>query len=280
MGIAGREPGEPQSDYAAAIHEGLVILTDDICCISEDPCCFCTCCNGQCCNGTCCGSRCCTYNCCGARCCIGAYCSGVPGGCWPSTLPKCCGTHCCLMTQTCCPSGCCNPGQMCCGDGCCDSADQCCNGQCCPTGQTCCNGQCGPKGRCCFFATGACSELTSACCTEQGGTYHGDGTSCLFSDICRPVCENCHAINETFNECDHAMSGPCYTETCIRNTINTVGCDYFWYRYGPPECNTSLWENVVYVTQELILLDNMSCAPTNPGGFHVWIVLHAGCGPQ
>jgi len=197
----------------------------------------------------------------------------------------------CQSGYQCCPAAssssgiiCCPGNGVCCNDPdhCCDAGKTCCPGgtQCCNPDQTCCNGVCGLKGACCFFDSGSCSELTASCCQQQGGTYLGDGTACDPPDLCRPKCENCHSITGTFSECGHGMTGPCDATYCSRNNIDTVGCDPFWYRLGPPRCNTSLLSSGAYMLQEHVPLTNMSCAPTNPGGFHVWMTLYAGCGSQ
>jgi len=206
--------------------------------------------------------------------------------CWPPTT-QCCAEpdHCCEPDQTCCGAGCCPPERpQCCENPnhCCEANQTCCPGgtQCCNPDQTCCNGVCGLKGACCFFETGSCLEKTELCCQQEGGVFQADRPTCTPADLCRPRCENCHAISGTFAECEHGMTGPCDPTGCIRNTINTVGCDAFPYRRGPRECNTVLLSSGTYMIQEHVPLTNMSCAPTNPGGFHVWMTLWAGCGDQ
>jgi hypothetical protein len=246
----------------------------------------------------------CCQECCGNRCddgdpcteddmCDGG-CRGTPKDCDdgdPCTHDRCFGGACVnepwCADGTCCPTAggffCCPQADaVCCHnpDHCCGSDDECCGAGCCGPGDTCCEDQCGPKGACCFFDTGACTERTSACCAEEGGAYLGAGTACTPGDLCRPVCENCHSVTGTFAECEHAMTGPCDPTHCIRNTIDTVSCDYYWYRLGDSECNTSLLSSGTYMIQERVPLTNMSCAPTDPGGFHVWTTLYAGCGGQ
>jgi len=198
--------------------------------------------------------------------------------CCPPDLPD--GTH-----YVPCPGEdrCCATGKTCCGTtACCDSPGQCCNGQCCPTGQTCCNGQCGPKGRCCFFSSGTCSELTAACCAQQGGTYHGDGTICSPADICRPQCENCHALNMTFYECRHQTTDPtepCSLTECTQNTMTTFTCDSFPHRLGPPRCDTFDTGVGAEVIQTRFSLPIPTvCVTSDPGGFHVWTANYSGCG--
>ena len=159
----------------------------------------------------------------------------------------------------------------------------CCVDVCCADGQTCCNGVCGTKGACCKFDTGSCSEETSLCCAQQGGTYQGEGTTCTPADLCRPECENCHTISAVVYECSHPWDDgtiTCGTAACIVNTINTATCDSFPYRLGQPNCNTKTLPNDPWVVQEVRGLLDSSCANYWPGDFHDWMRQFYGCGTE
>jgi hypothetical protein len=200
----------------------------------------------------------------------------------------CAPERCCADTQ-CCPEGwtcqqgiCCPEGETRCGSGCC-APDRCCaDAQCCQSDEICRCGQCGREGACCFFDSGSCSELTSACCAQQGGTYQGDGATCSPEDLCRPKCENCHTVNVTFNECRHTTidpAEPCSLSQCTRNIMESASCDSFPHRVGPPKCDTSeplLVPEVVQAGWDLPI--PMICETSNSGGFHEWTTTRHGCG--
>ncbi len=202
-----------------------------------------------------------------------------PPNCSDPDRPKCCpdgsGSYCCTSS-----------GGVCCDNPyhCCDSGKTCCPGgtDCCNPDQTCCKGQCGLKGACCFFDTGSCSERTATCCAQQGGTYQGDGSACTPADLCRPKCENCHAVNLTMHECGHYISnplGPCAQDECFENVMLTASCDSFPYRKGPARCDTyEIVDVEEFVSKSYWLSIPEICETTNPGGFHPWQELYFGCG--
>ncbi len=272
------------------------------CCPAGGSCCNNECCAGQCCDGSCCpgGPLCCGDGCCaaGTECCnpqpqlccpAGGVCCSDPDHCC-NMGETCCGSSCCLAGMFCCPDGitCCATGSECCAGDCCGgvatagAAEVCCVDMCCAEPYVCCNGQCEAKGACCFFDTGSCSELTSLCCQQQGGTYQGNGTTCSPADLCRPKCENCHAVDVTFNECGHYTddpSEPCDESRCIVNTMLTNSCDSFPHRKGPEKCNTYDSGVPGEVVQDLYDLPiPMICETSHPGGFHLWRKTYRGCG--
>ncbi len=140
---------------------------------------------------------------------------------------------------------------------------------------------CGRLGACCFFDTGSCTQKTEDCCFSQGGFYLGEDTVCLPDDLCRPVCENCHSISFEFYECAHYTSDPnepCDATHCIRNTIDTAGCERFPHRYGPSKCNTRELTTGTWAVQEVVELQDMSCASYHDGPPHHLTTLYKGCG--
>lgn len=186
--------------------------------------------------------------------------------------------YCCNVEETVCcsdpafPYHCCLTGKICCGAGCCDPAEN----------QECCNGVCGTKGACCFFDTGSCTELTHLCCDQQGGAYQGDGTTCSPADLCRPACENCHAVNRTFYECYHEQDAPdpCNQAICMIDAMTTASCEMFPYRKGGFQCNTfdtgiegELVQTTYYLPAPGI------CETSNPyGELRIWEpLLWSGC---
>jgi len=195
---------------------------------------------------------------------------------------------CCSSAAKCCPggtNGCCADNYFCCPDQshCCADGTTCCGqSACCIPPQECCMGQCALKGRCCLFDSGACLETTQNCCSAEGGTFYGAGTTCVPADICRPECENCHSLNLIFNECRHETADPaepCSMIECTKNWMESSTCDYFPHRLGPPQCNTADTGAAGEVMQIRYLLPIPTiCVSSNPGGFHEWTTTWAGCG--
>ncbi len=90
--------------------------------------------------------------------------------------------------------------------------------------------------------------LTDCTCVDMDGDDFITNTDLdMFVTVCLniarlPRCDNCHAINDEFWECHHWANSPngfaCSTNTCIRNVVNTAGCDFHPGRSGNPDCDT------------------------------------------
>jgi len=219
------ESEENLPPWARTLLEGFGVLRNDLCCESDDPCCYCS----SCCSGECCGSRCCSNNCCGARCCNGPCCPRAGGCCAPGQT--CCDEVCCGAGQRCCydePDYCCPLNQSCCGTSlCCPPNTFCCGGvNCCPYPSLCCGGTC-------------CEYDGNPCTTE----YCPGGIGCASypnNDICESDGNPCTEDRCYFGACAHESfsfnSYPCTDDgnlctddycmdgSCI-HPANNAACD-------------------------------------------------------
>jgi len=260
-------------------------------CDDGDPCTRDRCVNGACenmpCDGECCDDgRCCSgvgSTCCGDGCCYPGYTCVDPatGRCCPTGQTLCNG-QCCI--GPCCEGRCCrHAGWTCCGRWCCPPDTTCCNtdvGECCTADQTCCEGSCGRLGACCFFDTGSCTQKTEDCCFSQGGFYMGEDTVCLPDDLCRPVCENCQNVSLVFYEYAHYTEDPnelCSTTECFENRIDIATCEFFPSRLGPPKCNVQVSSTGIWAVQDVMELEDASCASYHDGPFHLLTTFYEGC---
>ena len=252
------DPGRtPPCDFVERVCEPVNPCTPPLCYESTGLCRTESMCSGPCCEGDgepwCCsaGKTCCEYN----------YDPPNNFGCCPPEKPFCCNS---------------GPQQM----HCCASQAQCCGTGCCQLNQACCNGVCGTKGACCFFDTGSCSEMTSLCCGQQGGSFRGDGTTCTPSDLCMPRCDNCHEITATYFECGHATDDPaepCAPDWCIEDMLASATCDKHPHRVGAAQCNTDLAFVGALVYQQRYDTTQNPCIPQDTSPLHVWIMAHRGC---
>jgi hypothetical protein len=133
---------------------------------------------------------------------------------------------------------------ICCGmDQCCAPDQECCDGVCCAVGATCCQDHCRVLGACCDFISGTCTENGELCCVAQNGVWLGQGSVCEPSDLCMPVCDNCHYVSGEISECFHSgvpPGSPCGPNECLRNVLQfTATCDYHPERVGDPQCDTA-----------------------------------------